>query len=271
MTHTVSPKTGLCSVSFRELSHEQLIELVAKGGLDAIEWASNCHVPEGDTATAKRVAQLTTDAGLETSSYGSYYKVLDPEGNPVPFEPFIESAQALGTDTIRIWAGHDPSDAISDSHRGKLIEELRKSTELAADAGMKLGLEFHANTLSDSNHATLALLDAVDHKSLYAYWQPVYWLTDPAYRIDGLKQLADRVLNMHVFYWQFRPGRGDWGESTDRRPLAEASEDWQTYFQVPLDPSFQHYALMEFVKDDCQEQFLSDAAALKEIIKQAQA
>lgn len=269
MTKHISPKTGLCSVSFRELSPEQIIELVAKGGLDAIEWASNCHVPEGDLATAERVAQLTRDAGLVTSSYGSYYKVLDPEGNPVPFEPFLESAKALGAESIRIWAGHDPSDAITDSHRSKIVDQLRDSVEQAAQAGIRVGLEFHANTLSDSNYATQALLDDVNHSNLYAYWQPVYWLTDPAYRIDGLKDMANRVSNLHVFYWQFRPGQGDWGQSTDRRPLEEAAEDWKTYFQVPLDPSFEHYALMEFVRDDCPEQFLRDAAALKEIIKKA--
>ena len=266
MTEKTSFKTGLCSVSFRELSPEKIIELVAKGGLDAIEWASNCHVPEGDLATAERVAQLTRDAGLENSSYGSYYKVLDPEGKPVPFEPFLESAQALGTDTIRIWAGHDPSDAVSDQLRGNIVDQLRNSVELAAKAGIRLGLEFHANTLSDSNYATQALLDAVDHPNLYAYWQPVYWLTDPAYRIDGLKQLSPKVSNMHVFYWQFRPGQGDWGQSTDRRPLEEAMDDWRTYFDVPLDPNFQHYALMEFVRDDDPEQFLRDAAALKAIL-----
>lgn len=267
MTNKITFKTGLCSVSLRELSPEQIVELVAKAGLDAIEWASNCHVPEGDLETANRVAKLTLDAGLETSSYGSYYKVLDPDGNLVDFQPFLESAQLLGTDTIRIWAGHDPSDAITEAHREKLITHLRAAAEAAQKVGIRLGLEFHANTLADSNHATLTTLQAVNHPNLFTYWQPVYWLTDPAYRIDGLKQLADRVLNMHVFYWQFRPGRGDWGQSTDRRPLAEATEDWKSYFEVPLDPSIQHYALMEFVKDDDIEQFLRDAATLKELVK----
>ncbi|MEN8662521.1 MAG: sugar phosphate isomerase/epimerase family protein [Lentimonas sp.] len=263
-------KTGLCSVSLRNCTAEQIIELVKKGGLDAIEWASNCHVPEGDIETAQRVAQLTRDAGLEVSSYGSYYKVLDPDGNIEPFAPFLESAQALGTDTIRLWAGHDPSDAISEPLREKLIAQLRESAIAAEKVGIRLGLEFHANTLADSNYATEALLDAVNHPNLYTYWQPVYWLTDPVYRMDGLKRLASRVLNMHVFYWQFRPG-GDWGESTDRRPLEEATKDWQTYFDVPLDSSYTHYALMEFVRDDCPEQFLRDAATLKAILDKAPA
>lgn len=266
MTDTITFKTGLCSVSFREHSPEQIVELVAKAGLHAVEWASNCHVPEGDLATAERVARITNEAGLETSSYGSYYRVLDAEGAPVPFEPFLESAQALGTDTIRIWAGQDPSDAVSDGLREKLVDQIRSATEAADKLGIRLGLEFHANTLSDSNYATQSLLDAVDHSNLFAYWQPVYWLTDPAYRIEGLKQLAPKVSNLHVFYWQFRPGRGDWGQSTDRRPLEEAVDDWRSYFEVPLDPSFQHYALMEFVRDDDPEQFLRDAATLKSMV-----
>lgn len=263
-------KTGLCSISLRELTPEQIIKLVKQSGLDAIEWASNCHVPEGDITTAQKVARLTHDAGLEVSSYGSYYKVLAPDGNIEPFAPFLESAQALETDTIRIWAGHHPSDAISEPLREKLITNLREAAESAQKVGIRLGLEFHANTLADSNYATEKLLDTVNHPNLYTYWQPVYWLTDPAYRMDGLKRLANRVLNMHVFYWQFRPGAGTWAESTDRRPLEEASNDWQNYFNVPMDSSYTHYALMEFVRDDSAEQFLRDASTLKEIIKKAQ-
>lgn len=260
-------KSGLCSVSFRELSPEALVKLVSQAGLDSIEWASNAHVAEGDAKLAQRVRGLTEDAGLSVSSYGSYYKVVDESGKPVAFEPFLESALELGTDTIRIWAGHQPSDGLSASERGVIVDSLRLALDAAQAQGVKLGLEFHANTLSDSNGATLDLLKEVNHPSLYTYWQPIYWLTDPQYRIDGLKQLADRILNLHVFQWTFRPGAGSWGESTDRRPLKDGEKEWLEYLKMPLSPEIDRYALMEFVRGDDPNQFLEDANTLKSWIQ----
>ncbi len=255
-------KTGICSISLQSMSPQEVVDLVKKAGLNAIEWAGNAHVQPGDVALAAEVKAMTEDAGLEVSSYGSYWKVVDPEGTPVPFAPVLESALALGTDTIRIWAGHKPSDAVSAQERAAIVEGIRSALEMAEKDGVKLALEFHANTLSDSNHATLELLNEIQHKNFYTYWQPIYWLTDSEYRMDGLRRLADRVLNMHVFHWMFSPGAGSWGESTDRRPLEEAAEDWKTYFGVELAPEVQHYALMEFVRNDDPEQFLKDAAVL---------
>lgn len=260
-------KTGICSITLRQMAPAELIALVQQAGLDAIEWGGDVHVLPGDLKTASHVRQMTEEVGLEISSYGSYWKTVDPIGQPVPFEPVLDSALALGTDTIRIWAGILPSDAASDAERAAVISTLRCALDAAQQQGVKLALEFHANTLADSNSTTLDLLNEVNHPNLYTYWQPIYWITDPQYRLDGLKQLADRVLNLHVFHWKFRPGAGSWGDSTDRRPLAEGSNDWKDYFNVPLDPAYEHYALMEFVRNDDPEQFLKDAATLKSWLK----
>ncbi|WP_372795869.1 sugar phosphate isomerase/epimerase family protein [Pontiella sp.] len=256
-------KSGLCSISLQQLGMEEIIALVQKAGLDAIEWAGNAHVQPGEIELASKVRKMTEEAGLEVSSYGSYWKVVTPDGQPDDFGPVLESALALGTDTIRIWAGHKPSDAVTEAERETIHEGIRAALEAGEKHGVKLGLEFHANTLSDSNASTLDLLAAIPHANFYTYWQPIYWLTDPPYRMDGLKKLADKVLNMHVFHWMFSPGRGDWGESTDRRPLVEGADDWREYFSIPLCPEMEHYALMEFVRKDRPEQFLEDAAVLK--------
>jgi len=259
-------KTGICSISFAKLAPAELVALVKQGGLDAIEWAGNVHVQPGNPERAAEVRKMTEEAGLEVSSYGSYWKAVDSSGKPDSFAPVLESALTLGTDTIRIWAGYKPSDAVSMEERELILDGIRSALEAGEKYGIKLALEFHSNTLSDSNTAAREVLGQINHPNLFTYWQPIYWLTDPVYRLDGLKQLADRVLNLHVFHWLFSPGAGSWGESTDRRPLAEGTEDWNAYFQVPLNPSMDHYALMEFVRSDNAEQFLQDAAVLKKIL-----
>ena len=63
------------------------------------------HVPHGDRKAASRVRTLAVDAGLEISSYGSYYWVGVSEGEGLPFRSVLDRAVALGAPTIRVWAG----------------------------------------------------------------------------------------------------------------------------------------------------------------------
>jgi 3-dehydroshikimate dehydratase len=261
-------KTGVCSITFRQLSVREIPDLVRRAGLDAIEWGGDIHVPPGDIAAAETALRCTREAGLEVSSYGSYYKIIDPEGSPEPFEPVLESALALGTDTIRIWAGTRPSEAVDAACRERLVQHLRSNLDAAAACGIRLALEFHVNSLTDSNSAALALLAEVSHPNLYTYWQPIYWLADPGYRLEGLQALRSRVLNLHVFHWIFHPMRGGWGENTERRPLCEGAAEWKRFLSVPLETG-SHFALIEFVAGNDPEQFLKDSSVLMQWIESA--
>jgi 3-dehydroshikimate dehydratase len=263
-------KAGVCSVTFRGLSAAQVVDLACNAGLDGIEWGGDAHVPAGNKGAAGEARELCLEAGIKVASYGSYFRVLDRDGRPEPFEPVLESALELGTDTVRIWAGSRPSDLVDASTRGMLMDRLVEVLDMARQAGVRLGLEFHTNTLCDSNAAALCLLDEIRHPALFTYWQPIYWITDPDYRLRGLKQLASKVLNLHVFQWKFRPGTGSWGDSTERRPLKEGACEWKQYLSVPLNPDMAHYALMEFVRNDEPEQFLRDAAVLKKWLQYAE-
>lgn len=258
-------KSGICSITFRELDLAAVVALTRRAGLDAIEWGGDVHVRPGDVVAAKEARHLTQEAGLVVSSYGSYYKGLDPDGNVVPFEPVLQTALELGTGTIRIWADGKGSEVCDPARRAKFIEALHVALDAAQEQNIRLALEFHANTLTDSNFAAKALLDEVNHPNLYTYWQPIYWLADQDYRLQGLDLLYGRILNLHVFHWLFRPSVGGWGENVDRRPLSEGATEWKTYLSEKLDPSVEHFALLEFVRKDCSEQFLKDAAILKEI------
>ena len=48
-------KKGLCSVSFRNLSVEEIVSLCQKNNVDFIEWGSDVHVPCFDFDKAKYV------------------------------------------------------------------------------------------------------------------------------------------------------------------------------------------------------------------------
>lgn len=94
---------GLCSVTFRSLSPQAVIELAAANGIRSIEWGADIHVPPGDLENARDVAARTAQAGLSVSSYGSY--IFAPDFAPEDVTAVLETAKALGTGHIRIWPG----------------------------------------------------------------------------------------------------------------------------------------------------------------------
>jgi 3-dehydroshikimate dehydratase len=261
-------RTGLCSITFRNFEIPGIVGLTRNAGLDAIEWGGDVHVPPGDTAAAEKARDLTAAAGLAVSSYGSYYQIIDAQGAEQDFAPVLESALALGTDTIRIWPGAAPSDAMPAATRRQLIEKLRVDLDTAAGHGIRLALEFHVNSLCDSNSAALNFSREVDRPNLHTYWQPIYWLADVPYRLAGLEALAGRILNLHIFHWLFHPNRGTWGESVERLPLSAGEAEWRQYLSVPLPPG-EHYALLEFVRGDSAEQLRADAAVLQRLLQKA--
>lgn len=118
-------KTGLCSITFRQFDISRIVDLTRDAGLDAIEWGGDIHVPPGDTATAGKARELTASAGLEVSSYGSYYQIIDAQGAEQDFAPVLESALALGTDTIRIWPGTMPSEVMPAANRSDRVFGVR--------------------------------------------------------------------------------------------------------------------------------------------------
>jgi sugar phosphate isomerase/epimerase len=177
----------------------------------------------------------------------------------------LDSTLALGTDTIRIWPGAQPSEGGSADYRNRFIKKLRADLDAAATQNVRLALEFHVSSLNDSNTASLALLDEVNHSNLYTYRQPMYWLADVDCRFQGLEKLADRVLNLHVFQWLFHSYRSGWGDNIERLPLAAGKDEWKKYLSMNL-PEGDHYVLMEFVRNDDPNQFIADATTLPRML-----
>ena len=261
-------KAGLCSITFRERCPADVAALAQRAGLDAVEWGGDVHVPAGNLKAAESVRCITTDAGLETAAYGSYYGVIDSDGMPQPFEPVLETALALGTDMIRIWAGQVASGIADEGYRFRLIDGVRKCAHRAAVDGVRLGVEFHPDTLSDSSEAATALLDAISMPNVYSYWQPPYWVLEPQKGLGGPVRFADRVANMHVYNWQYVQVRvAHWKDYIERRPLAGARDEWIRFLSVPLNPAMEHYALLEYVRGDDPTQFMKDARTLKECLR----
>ena len=85
------------------------------------------------------------------------------------------------------------------------------------------------------------------------YWQPAVGASRQE-RLQGLDAVKGRLLNLHVFQWN---------PTGERLALSDGQEEWKTYFnRLSGLEGGPHYAMLEFVRGDDEEQFLQDAKTL---------
>ena len=58
---------GLVSVTFREKTPEEIIEICLSNGLKGIEWGENAHVMPGDPLGAAALREKTENAGVSVA------------------------------------------------------------------------------------------------------------------------------------------------------------------------------------------------------------
>lgn len=243
---------GLVSITFRQLSPREIVDLVVRAGLTGIEWGGDVHVPHGDEAAAQAARAMTEDAGLRVAAYGSYYRVGHAETGP--FESVLASAGALGAPLIRVWPGAQGTDTADAAYFDLVVEDSRRIADLAAQAGIPIVYEFHRNTLTDTNAAARRLLERVDHPNVRSYWQPPRGY-DVDENLAGLDAVLPWLAGVHIFNWD--------RTTFERLPLAGAAGDWAQYLSKAASAGRELFALIEFVRGDAPEQFLEDATALK--------
>ncbi len=212
----------------------------------ASNWGGDTHVPHGDLEAARRVGEMTRDAGLEVAAYGSYYRA--GHDDELAFERVLPCAAVLGAPLIRVWAGKQSSADADEDYRDRVVNDLRRICEMAKN--IDIALEFHENTLTDTAASARRLLENIDCPNIRTLWQPPVNATREECLAD-LQTIKLWLANLHVFQW-----RGN-----ERRPLEEGENDWRDYLAAANNEETR-YALLEFVADDEPENFRRDAKAL---------
>ncbi len=246
-------KPGLVSVTFRDRPAEEVIRIAKDCGLIGIEWGENAHVMPDDPEGAALLREKTLENGLEVAGYGSYFRLCTADDPKEAFRRSLVSAKALGAPYIRVWAGTLPSAEADEAYREKAAAEARTICEMAAAEGVKIALEWHKNTLTDTNESAFRFLEQTGHENLYCLWQPTVALSMKE-RQEGLTKLGDRLLNIHTYYWP----------EGKRAPFAGGLDEWRYYLEDL--PAGDRYMLLEFVKANTPEQLAEDAEALKRFI-----
>ena len=248
--------TGLVSITYRQLTPDEIIALVKRSGLDEIEWGGDIHVPCGDMETAKAVGEKTRAAGLGIACYGSYCRMTDEEKDAGVFRQTVDTAKALGAPLIRVWAGKKGSAEATEADREEIVRNAQLLGDMAAQAGIDVAFEYHGRTLTDERTSALRLLQAVGRGNVGCLWQPPVDMSveDCLASIDTV---APYIRNIHVFSWNH----------TERLPLRDGSEKWNALLGRLRNLPGTHKLLIEFVAQNAPEQLPADAACLREWLK----
>jgi len=242
-------KTGLVSVTFRNLSPEEIVPLAKQAGLSGIEWGGDIHVPAGDLDRADRVRLLTEEAGLQVISYGSYYRA----GEWQDFAPVLSTAVRLKAPAIRIWAGVKGSGEADEAYFDRVAEDSRRVCQMAAKEDIAICYEYHGGTLTDTPESALELRERVGMENLKLYWQPRFDRSIEE-NIRALKMVRPWLWNVHAFTWD---------EDHRRYPLSDGEKVWKEYARYFGEDNA---VMLEFVAEDAPEQMLRDAQTLHKIL-----
>jgi sugar phosphate isomerase/epimerase len=207
-------------------------------------------VPVGNIERAREVGEKTRAAGMECAAYGAYYKI---GCDMTDFEDYAKTAQALGTNVIRIWGGWHGSAEITPEAREKLIEETKAIAAIGRNYGMTLAFECHHGTITDDPHYALDFIRDVGAENLKMYWQPNQYVSVEE-NLTYAKLLAPYTVHLHVFNWY-----------RDKKfPLEEATDIWKQYLAF-----FERdkHLLLEFMPDGRLESLAAEAATLKKFTK----
>ena len=268
LTNQSEIKVAVNSVTFRALEPELVITCLVESGVNAIEWSGDTHAPPGDLERAAKLRKLCDSKNIRIFSYGSYFQSDEQGAGKGPFsratncDEVVQTANALGAKSIRVWAGRMASVEASDGYRKEVRTCLQQICDHTSVHGMDVHLEFHRNTLADSVESTVALLDAVDRKNLFSYWQPRHRASESE-GVAEIQALGKSLSHVHVFNWVYH------GDLMTREPLSAARSLWVSYLIAASRIQRHRYAIIEFVPDDTLEQFKDDILSLREIINEA--
>lgn len=248
---------GLTSVTFRDKSPREIVNLAYQAKLKGIEWGGDIHVPIGQFEKAEKIGSLTRAAGLSVCAYGSYYTVGKSKEEGINFDDVLTTAEAIQAPIIRIWAGNKSSYKATESYRRKILDETLEIADKANKKGIKLAFEFHNDTLNDTYDSCCELLIALDHPAVKTYWQPIPGVK-PEINGAGIDKILPWIAGFHIFHW--------WPKAEVRLSLHQGTQDWKDYLLRLSKVKEPIYGNLEFVKNNTSKQFLEDARTLLNLI-----
>lgn len=192
-------KIGFTSTTFRPIKNpEGIVRIAEQAGVDCIEWGGDIHVK--DTRAAEKVKLLCRNAGIEISSYGSYYRV--GSGNTSQWENICQIAHTMGARVIRVWLGEKGSKKTDAALYNKISDDLVRICEIADKYSLTVSPECHMGTYNDNTEAFLKIYADFSQRcktnNLKTYFQSKY--KNLAYDLDRIEKTIDEIEIVHISY-----------------------------------------------------------------------
>ena len=241
---------GLVSVSFRQHSPKEILEVTRAVGLSCIEWGSDVHAPCRDIERLREIAALQKEYGIFCSSYGTYFRLGE---TPIEeLEAYIQASRILGTNILRLWCGVKSGKDMTNEEQDALLDVCGTAAKVAEANGVILCLECHKKTFTEDPDDAIHLMETINSPNFRMYWQPFQWQSAEQ-NIENAKKIAPFAEHIHVFNWK----------GSEKLPLADAVGEWQEYIKVFSTP---RTLLLEFMPNGTVEELAAETAALRAII-----
>lgn len=241
-------KLGLCSVTFRKKSAQEVIEIAQKAGVSYIEWGGDVHVKTVEDAL--RVKTMCDNADIKVSSYGSYFNSIDYSEDK--WISVCETANALGASSVRIWLGKKDSEKTDESEYLTLLKNTKCMCEIAGKYGLVVSPECHDNTFNNNTDAFLIINQDLQQDNFRTYFQSRYFRMQ--YDIDRIDRTFDFIENVHVSYRDLK--KEQLFRKKDIHYLDKLLKKLRS-------KSFRGIVLVEFVDFDCEKVFYRNIRKLK--------
>ncbi len=188
-------KIGFTSTSFRQIkSIEKIVRIAEASGAEIIEWGGDVHVKS--ISDAWRAKVLCDRAGIEISSYGSYYRIGSK--NEAEWKRICEIAAAMGCGSVRVWLGRTDSEETDETAYKRLAEDARSICAEAEKHGLKVCPECHDNTFNNNTDAFLKIRNDIGCENFKTYFQSRY--RKKAYDLDRIERTLPYIESVHISY-----------------------------------------------------------------------
>ena len=241
-------KLGLCSVTFRNKTAGEVVDLAKKAGISFIEWGGDVHVKTLDEA--KKVKALCDKTDIRISSYGSYFNsaVFDES----KWIDTCEIAKEMGAESIRIWLGKKNSQVTSEDEYSLLLENTKKMCDMAAEYDLIVCPECHDNTFNNNTDAILRFIRDLQRDNFRTYFQSRYFRME--YDLDRIDRTYPYIKDVHVSYRDLK--REQLFRKKDKNYL-------DTLLKKFKEKAFCGIVMIEFVSGNNEKNFFKDTETLK--------
>ncbi len=207
---------GISSDMLDTLTAYDVITFATKNSLAAIEW-SDQHIPVGNVAEAKRIADHAQSAGIRSLSYRPAYDIA--ADSITRFDDILQTAKALQASTITL----SPFFRAEENDVTSYVQTVQKLADKAAALDCKICLSCCAGSLLDSYILIQQFIKQVNRLTVSVNWQPNR-TSSLLYNIYELKMLAPYVHHVYVVY----------SDPVDQHaaPIVEGQDEWQQYLKV---------------------------------------